>query len=103
LRGIARSIQPGGVRLDQPGGVRLDGRWARWRRLACTCTTNQYAGAPVLRVPREMPERGIGMRPPGGPILGGGNDERRAGRAVPLAPVGGYLAGGCREVDVAGQ
>jgi hypothetical protein len=95
LRGIARSIQP--------GGVRLDGRWARWRGLAWMRTMNECAGAPVRRLPREMPGRGIGMRPPGRPLLGGGTDERRVRMLAPPAPVGRHLAGGCREVDVAGR
>jgi len=71
--------------------------------LAWMCTTSYCAGAPVLRLPREMPGRGIGMRPPGGSLLGGGTDERRAVTLVPPAPAGQHLAGGCRGADVAGR
>ena len=71
--------------------------------LTWMCTTNYYAGAPIVRLPREMPGRGIGMRPPGRPLLGGGTDERRAVTLAPPAPAGRHLAGGCRETAVAAQ
>ena len=67
------------------------------------CTMNECAGAPVFRLFREMPGRGIGMRPPGRPLLGGGIDERRVRMLASPAPVDRHLAGGCREVDVAGR
>ena len=61
-------------------------------------------GSAILRLPREMPGRGIGMRPPGGPLLGGGGtDERRAVTLAPPAPAGQHLAGGSRETAVAAQ
>ena len=61
-------------------------------------------GSAILRLPREMPGRGIGMRPPGGPLLGGGGtDERRAVTLTPPAPAGQHLAGGSRETAVAAQ
>ena len=54
-------------------------------------------------LPREMPGRGIGMRPPGRPLLGGGTDERRAVTLAPPALAGQHLAGGCRGAGVAGR
>ena len=60
-------------------------------------------GSAILRLPCEMPGRGIGMRPPGGPLLGGSTDERRVGTPAPPALAGQYLAGGCRETAVAAQ
>ena len=66
------------------------------------CTTSYYAGAPILR-PRELPGRGIGMRPPGRPLLGGGTGERRAVALAPPAPAGQHLAGRFRETAVAAQ
>jgi hypothetical protein len=70
--------------------------------LTWMCTTNYYAGAPIIR-PRELPGRGIGMRPPGRPFLGGGTDERRVGTPAPRALAGQHLAGGCRGAGVAGR
>ena len=57
-------------------------------------------GSAILRLPREMPGRGIGMRPPGGPLLRGGTDEHRAVTPAPPAPAGQHLAG-CQETAVA--
>ncbi len=71
--------------------------------LTWMCTTNYYEGAPILRPSREMPGRGIGMRPPGRALLGGGTDEHRAVTLAPQAPAGQHLAGGCRETGVAAQ
>jgi len=70
--------------------------------LTWMCTTNYYAGAPIIR-PRELPGRGIGMRPPGRPLLGGSADERGAVTLAPPAPADRHLAGGCRETAVAAQ
>jgi hypothetical protein len=71
--------------------------------LTWMCHDELLRGSAHPPLPRVMPGRGIGMRPPGGPLLGGGTDERRAVTLAPPAPAGQHLAGGCRETALAAR
>jgi len=90
-----------GVRAGVASG--LTGRHRRHVGINLDVHDELLRGSAILRLPCEMPGRGIGMRPPGGPLLGGGTDERRVGTPAPPALAGQYLAGGCRETAVAAQ